>query len=115
MGLNYNQFSNLYGDGLSYNDYIKAVLFNKTGFVRPMPFDKYVVTTQQVKKYFGEVEIKLVFLVPHVEPVGEHRVWYRWAYYNPYQGVYSCRYDVDCLGPNVLDGQEDPYFFSQWM
>ena len=44
-GLNFNQFNNLYGGGLSYDDYIKAVLFNKTGFVRPGNYERYIVTT----------------------------------------------------------------------
>lgn len=103
-GLNYNQFNNLYGGGLELNDYIKAVLFNKTGFVRPANYERFFVTTQQVSKYFSNVEVKLTFELPSIEVIGEHRIWYRWAFYNPYTGINTCKYDVDCLGPATIDG-----------
>ena len=63
----------------------------------------------------SNVEVKLKFLLPTVEPIGEHRVWFRWAFFNPYTGINTCKYDVDCLGPATVDGQEEPYFWSKFV
>ena len=65
-------FSARYGSVLSLNDYIKAVLFNKTGFVQPAAPNRYLVSRQYVKNYLGQVEIKLNFILPTVESYGEH-------------------------------------------
>lgn len=57
LGSNWNQFNN----GLNYNDYIKAILFNKTGFVSSADPGKFNIQVQQVSKYFSNVEVKLIF------------------------------------------------------
>lgn len=113
-GLDWDQYDGS-GGQLSYNDYIKAILFNKTGFVTTDPTDKFNVTVGQVTKYFSQVEIKLIFSVPGMEPIGEHRVWTRWAFYNPYNGPGSCNEEISCLGKNTIDGPDEPYFWTIFM
>lgn len=54
------------------------------------------------------------FILPNTEPVGEHRLWIKWAFYNPYAGINTCQYDVDCLGPATIDGKENPFFWSKY-
>lgn len=86
-GLDYNVFNARYGGGLGLNDYIKAILFNKTGFVYPADNSNYLVSRQYVKNFLGNVEIRLSFILPRIEPDGEHKLWYRWAFYNPYTTI----------------------------
>ena len=99
--------------GLTYNEYAKALLYDKMGFFTDRnPFDRYTVTTNQATKYYGQVEVKLAFRVHGIVPIGEHRIWARWAFYNPDS---YCIQGVDCLGPETLDGNEEPFFYSQFV
>ena len=61
------------------------------------------------------MEVKLFFSVPFIEPIGEHRVWVRWAFYDPYYGPGSCNEATTCLGKQTIDGQDDPFFWTNYM
>ena len=91
-------------------------MFNKTGFVSSDDTSRYRVTVQQVSRYFSNVEVKLTFHLPGYEPVGEHRIWFRWAFYTPYLGYAgSCNPNIDCLGLSTIDGNDEPFFWSQFV
>lgn len=96
------------------NEYIKAILFNKVGFLRQDvdPTTFFTVNTAQVTKYYNSEEAKVIFTVPNMDPYGEHRVWYRWAFYNP---ASTCDEGVDCLGDETVDGMHDPWFYSTYI
>lgn len=75
IGKSFSDFS-AEGGQLSYDDYLKAILYNKSGFVSPVGFantygtDRYLIDTMQITKYLNNIEVKVVFSIDGLMPVG---------------------------------------------
>ena len=74
----YNYFKEIAGGDLGYDDYIKAILFNKNGFVDFEYPENLIVTKSYVRRIGADIKIELSFKFSgDVEQVGEHRIWMR--------------------------------------
>ena len=97
-GLNYEVYRQEDGT-LDYDNYIMALLFNKSGFfestVKSGQNQRYEELVSDASIYTNEVKVKLSVRIPEMDPYGNHRVWFRWAFFNKHG---DCQFDLTCLG-----------------
>lgn len=51
------------------------------------------------------VEVKVTFVIRSLDPIGESRLWYRWAFFN----------DFATVSKGQIVGNPEPYFYSTYV
>lgn len=102
--LDYNIYKSQ-GGTLTQNEYLNAILIgDSVGFFNAGGSRFIRNVRAEVQKNQYDMIIKLEFAIPELDPIGDSRLWYRWAFFDTDDGVKE----------TDIRGNTEPYFYSTY-
>jgi len=102
--LDYNIYR-VNGGELSHNDYLNALMRGDSPAFFTGGGSRFLRNVRaEVKRNEYDSIVTITFTIPELDPIGDSRLWYRWAFFDATEGVT----DV------AIRGNTDPYFYSTY-